>query len=108
MIRQGKLCRSCTSKQCKDLGTDREPIEIECPLCDGDGCDECEEGYLKIPDCPNRFCKELIPAVNMIELFEKGLPPIAGGVLDQSAWFIECVRTFQSEEASVKADDAIS
>lgn len=38
----------------------------------------------------------------MIDLFEKGLPPITGGVLDQSASFIAAASFFQSEESKVR------
>jgi hypothetical protein len=37
--------------------------------------------------------------VQLIDLFEKGLPPIAGGTLDQSVWFLEAVKVLGSEEA---------
>jgi hypothetical protein len=40
----------------------------------------------------------------MTELFGKGLPPVAGGVLDQSAWFINASRFLESEEAAIKAE----
>lgn len=32
------------------------------------------------------------------ELYAKGLPPIAGGVLDQSAYFISAARVIWSEQ----------
>jgi hypothetical protein len=38
----------------------------------------------------------------MFDLFEKGLPPITGGVLDQSNSFIEAAQFFESEERRVK------
>jgi hypothetical protein len=37
--------------------------------------------------------------VQLIDLFEKGLPPIAGGTLDQSVWFLEAVKVLSNEEA---------
>lgn len=40
----------------------------------------------------------------MIDLFEKGLPPIAGGTLDQSVWFIEAARILSNEEALAKRE----
>jgi hypothetical protein len=41
--------------------------------------------------------------VQLIDLFEKGLPPIAGGTLDQSVWFLEAVKVWSNEEAQAKA-----
>jgi hypothetical protein len=35
-------------------------------------------------------------------LFEKGLPPVSGGVMDQSNSFIEAAQFFDSEERRVK------
>ncbi len=78
---------------------------MECPACDGEGCEECDDGQYKVIGCPNAYCREVIPAVNMVDLFEKGLPPIAGGVLDQAAWFIDCVRVFANEESLARAED---
>jgi hypothetical protein len=54
--------------------------------------------------CPQTFCKEIIPVLGLIDLFEKGLPPINGGTLDQSAWFIEASRVLASEEALAKME----
>ena len=104
MIRRGLLCKHCTNKSCNDLGTETEPIEIECPACDGNGCDECNLGAIKIMGCPNTFCREVTQAVNLADLFEKGMPPISGGALDQSAWFIESVRVLSNEESALRAE----
>ena len=40
----------------------------------------------------------------MFDLFEKGLPPISGGVLDQSVSFIHAAQFFESEESKVRND----
>jgi len=40
----------------------------------------------------------------MIELFEKGLPPVSGGVLDQSASFIEAAKYYANEDQLAKAE----
>jgi hypothetical protein len=102
-IRQGQLCRHCSSKECKDAGTDQEPIEIECPACDGGGCNECTFGMVRIDGCPNAYCREMVPLVELADLFEKGIPPIAGGALDQSAWFLKAVKILSSDESEIKA-----
>ena len=38
------------------------------------------------------------------DLYEKGLPPIAGGVLDQAAWFIDAASFIWSEQAVQKRE----
>lgn len=43
----------------------------------------------------------MISAVEMFDLFKSGLPPIAGGVLDQSASFVRAARYFENEECKV-------
>ena len=80
-----------------------EPILIECPTCSGLGCESCSDGDFSIDGCPNSFCSEMVPAIEMIELFAQGLPPVSGGSLDQSAWFVAAARQFKSEEAQAKA-----
>lgn len=104
MIRQGMLCLHCSDKECKDRGTDAEPIEIECVACNGTGCDECAEGVYRVEGCPNQYCSGLTQFVELVDLFDEGLPPVAGGALDQSASFIEASRRFKSEEQRAKAE----
>lgn len=103
-IRQGTLCRSCSNKQCRDIGTEQEPIEIECPACNGGGCDECDEGSFKVIDCPNKYCRDVVQVANLADLFGKGILPVAGGALDQSAWFMEAVNVLERDEQSIKAE----
>ena len=96
------ICRSCTRGQCRSLSTAERRIEIECPSCDAEGCEECTEGVFDLDGCPNAFCSQVVTSIDMIDLFEKGLPPITGGVLDQSASFIAAASFFQSEESKVR------
>ena len=103
MIRQGKVCRGCSDRKCVDKGTETQPIQIECPSCNGGGCDGCDDGYVSIIGCPNEFCRDIVPAVNLADLFDKGLPPVAGGALDQAAWFINATRILNNDEATIKA-----
>lgn len=86
------------------MGTEREPIEIECPLCGGVGCTHCEDGSVAIDGCPNQYCREMVTPIRLIEHYRKGMPPVAGGVLDQSAWFLEAAETLEHDEALLKAE----
>lgn len=101
MIRTGKVCKSCRSK-CHELPTEHERLEIECPTCNGGGCDECEDGYVEIKECPKKYCSEVIPALDLIDFFGKGMPPVAGGTLDQTVSFLQAARQLQSDEAYLK------
>jgi len=103
MIRQGFLCRNCTVKTCNDKGTDSEPINIECPTCIGNGCDQCNDGSIDLVGCPNVQCGDVAYVARLADLFEKGMPPIAGGALDQSAWFLDAVSFLRSDEANLRA-----
>jgi len=60
-------------------------------VCNGVGCKECNGiGRFRLLQCP----KELIDGatmdiIQMAELYEKGLPPVAGGQLDQAKSFVD-------------------
>lgn len=41
----------------------------------------------------------------MADFFEKGLPPLAGGTLDQTTSFLEACRIYWSERAEIEAKD---
>jgi hypothetical protein len=45
----------------------------------------------------------MVPLVELADLFEKCIPPIAGGALDQSAWFLKAVKILSSDESEIKA-----
>jgi hypothetical protein len=100
----GQLCRHCTDKKCKDIGTEQEPIEIECPSCSGEGCDECRLGQVSITGCPNSYCTSVVSVTGLVDLFEKGLPPVGGGALDQAVWFIEAARFLRNDEAQIRIE----
>jgi hypothetical protein len=87
---------------CRSLSTAESRVEIECPVCDGDGCEECNDGVFELDGCPNSFCSPIVRSLDLFDLFEKGLPPVAGGVLDQSQSFVEASQFFESEEGKVK------
>lgn len=106
LILGGKLCRSCSPKHCKEQGSDQTPLEIECPSCNGCGCDDCKQGMVKIEGCPQTYIRQVIPVVKLKELFNQGLPPVAGGVLDQSAWFMEACKILDREEQLNAAEEA--
>jgi len=77
------------------------PIEGECSRCDGFGCEECEgSGKIKITCCPLEYITEDVwEVIRYAELYEKGLPPVAGGALDQAANFIKAAMYIFSVQA---------
>jgi hypothetical protein len=46
----------------------------------------------------------LLRAIRMADLMKQGLPPVAGGVLDQSAWFVSFYECFRSEQNRSEAE----
>ena len=75
---------------------------MECPNCNGAGCEECNDGAFELDGCPGEYCSRVVTAINLIDLYTtKGLMPVSGGVLDQSASFIGAARFFQNEEVRI-------
>lgn len=71
-------------------------------MCQGHGCDGCDDGYVRIQGCPTRFCSSIAEVVDLIDMANKGHMPVSGGVLDQSAGFVEAVQQFNNEMARVR------
>lgn len=74
------------------------PAEIECIECDGTGCEHCNEGWYEIDQCPSKYIgQELISDIQIVAASDQHLP-VAGGLLDQSAWWFELRQLLRSEE----------
>jgi hypothetical protein len=43
--------------------------------------------------------------MDLAELFEKGCPPVAGGVMDQTDAFLQAVRMIRSEKARIELEE---
>jgi hypothetical protein len=48
--------------------------------------------------------RKTLQAMRMADLMKEGLPPVAGGVLDQSAWFVSFYECFRSEQNRAEAE----
>ena len=81
-----------------------DAIEIECPTCSGAGCEECSDGIFNLEGCPNSYCSDMVTAIDLIDCYHKGMAPVGGGTLDQSAWFLRAARFLRSEESAIKAE----
>lgn len=53
--------------------------------------------------CPQKMLgPKLIEFTRLATLYEKGLPPIAGGSLEQAAWFIDACEFWFGEVGRLK------
>lgn len=81
--------------------TAEHPAEIECPECGGHGCNECDDGWFTVSECPSKFIgQQMISDILVTAACEHHLP-VAGGLLDQSAWWFELRQRLQSEEHKI-------
>ncbi|HUS38334.1 MAG TPA: hypothetical protein VMX74_02735 [Pirellulales bacterium] len=103
MVRCSELCKSCSGK-CREIVSPEFPAEVECPVCDGDGCEECNDGYFQFTECPSKFIgPELISDIQIVTASEQHLP-VVGGLLDQSAWWFELRQLLKSEENRIQEE----
>lgn len=71
-----------------------------CMRCSGAGCEDCDRtGRIQITGCPlEQIGEDVWRVIEYAELYEKGLPPVAGGALDQAHCFIEAARFIMQEQ----------
>ena len=80
------------------------PADIECPICNGEGCEHCEDGWFSVKQCPSEYIgRELISDLRIVGATDTHLP-VAGGLLDQSAWCFELRSLLKSEEDRVQTE----
>ena len=97
------LCRRCRG-ECLSEIDDRGDVRIECPCCDGEGCKDCDDGQFAITVCARKYVDNyLVQAINMATMADRHLPQ-SGGILDQSAWFIELWTTLNNEQAKIDTE----
>lgn len=72
---------------------------MQCITCGGKGCDECKNGNIEITDCPLKIITpDIWEIIEYAELYEKGIPPLAGGALDQIKNFTDACRMIFQEQ----------
>lgn len=80
---------------------------MTCTICEGAGCDECKQtGNMLITECGRKATRHLVSAVNMAMHAAKGTLPVAGGILDQSAWFVALWNAFDNDMAMIRKEDS--
>lgn len=50
-----------------------------------------------------QFVSDIATVLPLLDMYEDGHAPVAGGVLDQSAWFIAAFRTLRGEMNKIDA-----
>jgi hypothetical protein len=55
--------------------------------------------------CPNQYVdQEAFKIIGLADMYEKGIPPVSGGSLDQSNWFVEFCRWLWSENSRIEKE----
>jgi hypothetical protein len=95
------FCRECSGGKCKDTGRK----QLECVGCFGKGCDHCNQGgSIILEGCAKQQAGALGQAITLMDMADKGHLPVSGGVLDQSAWFIEAYRFYSADIEQIRAE----
>ena len=79
---------------------------MECAICEGrdEHCPHCKNGAVLIDKCPREIIgNEFTDASNMAAICGKGDWPAVGGLLDQSAWFMNLYQLLESETNRVQS-----
>jgi len=83
---------------CEETG--KGPGGTDCETCGG-------RGYVEIEGCPRQVIGwEMTQAINLANYASKGLMPVAGGVMEQSAWFLEMLSTLESDQNKIDSERA--
>ena len=95
--------------KCKDKPSATLPIEGDCVSCGGSGCADCgHTGRFQVTHCPAEWIDEdIFKMIGLAELYEKGLAPVAGGVLDQAAFFVHFAQRVWNEAAQYKRPEGV-
>ena len=106
----GRICRGrCPADRdkCGNAPSANQPWECECPACDGLGCEHCgDSGIARLTACPQTIVPaEIWECRRLAEFAEKGLLPLAGGVLDQTDAFLAGCRVVWRERDRIRNED---
>lgn len=92
-----------------DPPSPRSPLLVICPRCNEKDA-ECEScggtGRFRVTDDPRRAVPGMAYQVShLAELYlDKGLPLVAGGMLDQPAWFVDAASFCVSDRERILGD----
>lgn len=82
--------------------------QIQCIRCEGTArnCRSCNgSGYIAVRECPMKYVgNKMIEAANLATFCKSGVFPVAGGLLDQAAWFVAFVQKLKAETSKIEAE----
>ena len=55
-------------------------------------------------ECPRDYCRDLTDDINIASCAGKGFLPVAGGLLDQTNWFMQLWAAIDEEHAAIDAE----
>jgi hypothetical protein len=94
------LCKSCHKTCQHDAG-----LEIDCPSCNGSGCDNCEFGRFKVDGCPQKLIDLATKqTLEYSDWIEKGYLPTDGGVLNQCSALMAHCKAYSNEVNRIEAE----
>lgn len=73
-------------------------LVVQCTECEGVGCRYCDSGRVGVPECPQKMAADLGEFWDAADMMENGIPPVAGGSLDQAAWFVRLYNRLKADE----------
>jgi len=101
----GVICRNCKPTGCSGSISPDNPIEIPCPACDEAGCELCQDGAFALTACPGTvFGLEFVQLARLYDRMKQGVPPVVGGGLDQSAWFMAFGEFLDCERSRIESE----
>ena len=87
--------------------TPAEPLLDDCTACGGSGCDVCGgTGRMVVADrCPLLVVTaDSWEMLELADIYRRGLPPVAGGSLDQAAGFVAAARFVWGQDDRWRAE----
>lgn len=84
-----------------------DPLALPCVVCNGEDehCPACNgTGEYEVTECPNQWIgSEVHGFARLADLFDKGLPPVAGGALDQTRAFLDAESAWRRDVKLLEA-----
>lgn len=75
---------------------------LTCAACGGVGCGDCDGGQVTVVGCPlDQVPRAVWSVLEAAGLLEQGLAPVAGGLLDQAAGFLDAARQISAEKSNL-------
>jgi hypothetical protein len=108
------MCSGCIGGKCHDAPKPESAVLVKCPSCEGTGkaadgkakCEHCIDGDFELTKCPYQYVGHYAELSHLCQLWtESGLAPVAGGVMDQAAWFVQAQKTLAAQKNAIQAKE---